>query len=355
MLDLNRTLSLVKGALFDAQETWRGYLPEAGNWQKTAFLLTGPLIVASALVSYLIGSFTGDASIISQFRPTIMSTLISMVMGAVAAGIFAFIFSFFSGTFGGKNNFALALAAVSFAFVPGYIGQAFTWLPWIGGLLALVLGIYGLVLLWRIIPVYLEVPDSKRALHYIVSLVICIVIMVVIGNIAGRMMYGANPAATFGGMPTSGSSEGQTGSLFGGAMRQAELMAAAEEDRYSPPTGGEVTDAQVREFVRVVERAAELQGEKNKRLEALAEKADSGEQISISEMTEMMGSATQLAGLHNSEIEVVKSAGGNWAEHQWVREALRTAWLQKDINDTVKHNYELYKKYEDRLADYVSN
>jgi hypothetical protein len=354
MLDLTRTLSLVKGALFDAEATWRSYLPEAGNWQKTAFLLTGPLIVASAIAAYLIGLLTSDASMFGQFRPTIISTLMSMVMGTVAVGIFAFIFNFFSGTFGGKNNFALGLAAVSFAFVPGYVGQALTWLPWVGGLLALVLAIYGLVLLWRIIPVYLEVPDSKRTLHYIVSLVTCIIVMVVVGNIAGRMMYGSDPAVTVGGMPTSGSTEGQTGSVFGGAMRQAELIAAAEEDRYSPPADGEISKAQVEEFVRVVERAAELQDEKNKRLEELAEKADSGEDVSIREMTELMGAATQFAGLHNSEIEVVKSAGGNWAEHQWVHESLRTAWLQKDINDTIKHNYEHYERYEEQLASYIS-
>lgn len=354
MLDLNRTIQLVKGALVDAEPTWRAYLPEAGDWKKTAFLLTGPLIVTSAVVAYLISLLTSDASMFAQMRPTIMSTLMNMVMGAVAVGIVASIFSFFAGTFGGKNSFALGLAAASLAFVPGYIGQALTWLPWIGGLLALGLGIYGLVLLWRIIPIYLEVPDSKRVLHYIVSLVTCIVVMVVIGNIAGRMMYGSTPAATFGGMPSSSSSGGQSGSVFGGAMRQAELIAAAEEDRYSPPADGEITEAQVKEFVRVVERVAELQDEKTRRLEELAEKADSGEDVSIREMTEMMGAATQIAGMHNIEIEVVKSAGGNWAEHQWVRGALRTAWLQKDKDAAVAHNFALYQQYEAQLADYVT-
>ncbi len=44
MFDLKRTLDLINGALFDSEPTWRAYLPEAGDWQKTAFLLTGPLI-----------------------------------------------------------------------------------------------------------------------------------------------------------------------------------------------------------------------------------------------------------------------------------------------------------------------
>jgi hypothetical protein len=58
--------------------------------------------------------------------------------------------------------------------------------------------------------------------------------------------------------------------------------------------------------------------------------------------------------LSTAEIEIVKSAGGNWAEHQWVRQTLRTAWLQKDINDAVAHNYALYQEYEEELRDYIA-
>ena len=64
-----------------------------------------------------------------------------------------------------------------------------------------------------------------------------------------------------------------------------------------------------------------------------------------------MSGVTEAAGLSTVEIGVVKSAGGNWAEHQWVKESLRTAWLQKEGNDTIARNYALYQQYEDQLAD----
>jgi hypothetical protein len=41
----------------------------------------------------------------------------------------------------------------------------------------------------------------------------------------------------------------------------------------------------------------------------------------------MMSGMTEVAGLQTTEIEVVMSTGGNWAEYQWVRESLRTAWI----------------------------
>ena len=67
-----------------------------------------------------------------------------------------------------------------------------------------------------------------------------------------------------------------------------------------------------------------------------------------------MSGMTEAAGLQTTEIEVVMSSGGNWAEHQWVREALRTAWIQKDINATVAHNFELYQEYKEDLAPYIA-
>jgi hypothetical protein len=62
----------------------------------------------------------------------------------------------------------------------------------------------------------------------------------------------------------------------------------------------------------------------------------------------------QASGLGTIEIEIVKTAGGNWAEHQWVKQSLRTAWLQKDSSDAVAHNYALYQEYEDHLAAFVA-
>lgn len=354
MLDLNRTLQLVKGALFDAEATWRAYLPEAASWQKTAFLLTGPLIVAAAVLAYLLGLLGSEMAMFGRFRPTIVSSLASIVSGAIAAGVVAFIFSGISGAFGGKSSFALGLAATTFAFVPGYLGQALIWFPWIGGLLSLGLFVYALILLWRIIPLYLEVPDSKRAGHYILSIVATIAVMFLVFMLLRPVMSPAG--AGFGGLSDvtrSADDTSRAGGLFGGVAQQAELMAAAEEDRYSPPSNGRLKEDQVEDFIRVMNRTTELLDEKGERIRELAEKAEKNQQASISDMSQMMTGMSEIAGMNTVEIEVVKSAGGNWAEHQWVKQALRTAWMQKDINEAVAHNYELYQEYKDELTPYV--
>jgi Yip1 domain len=359
MFNLTRTLQLVKGALFDPEATWRGYLGEAGDWKRTALLLTGPLIVAAAIIAYLLGFLGGG---LFGFRPTLVSMLLTIVSGAVAIAVVTFIFSGLAAAFGGKNNFALGLAATTLAFVPGYVGQALSIVPWIGWLLSFGLVIYALVLLWRIIPIYLEVPTGRRAGHYVVSLIASIVAMFVISAVLGRGMLGRGMHPGFGTMTgrmganssvSSENSSAPTG-LLGGIARQGELMSAAQEDRYDPPRNGEVSRAQVEELIRVMQRTREAVGERQTRLEEMAKRADQGERPSLGDLGAVMSGVTEAAGLSTAEIEVVKSAGGNWAEHQWVKDSLRTAWLQKDINDTVARNYALYQQYEDQLAEFIA-
>jgi hypothetical protein len=331
--------------LFDAEATWRGYLAEAGDWKKTAVLLTGPLIIAAVVVAYVLGLLGSGVSLLG--RPTLASSLLGIVTGAIAVAVVAFIFSAFASFFGGKGTFALGLAATTLAFVPAYIGQALSGLPWIGWLLSIGLAIYALVLLWRIIPIYLEVPDGKRAAHYIASLVACVVVFLVLSTILGGALFGraGNPSiGTQSGTPTSG--------FLGGLARQGELMTAAEEDRYDPPSDGELTERQVREFVRVMERFAEVSIEREQRLKEIAERAERDEQVSLRELGNVFSGVAEIAGLNTAEIEIVKSAGGNWAEHQWVKQQLRTARIQQgDGSEAIAHNYELYQEYADELGE----
>jgi hypothetical protein len=348
MLDLKRTIELTKGALFDPEPTWRDYLPEAGDWKRTALLLTGPLIVATAIISYLLGTLRGDAGMFG-FRPTLASTVLSIVALALAAGVVAFVVSALAAAFRGKSSFPLALAATTLAFVPGYVGSALSGLPWIGFLLSIGLFIYSLVLLWRIIPIYLEVPVGSRAGHYVVSLLTCFVAMLVINVTVGGMLYGA--ASSLG---LEAPQRAQNGALGGGIVGQAALLASAAEDTYAPPADGRLTEQQVQTFVRVMQRTSELQAEVDARLQDVVERAENDQQLSFRDLTQLMRGATEIAGLQTTEAEVVKTGGGNWAEHQWVRESLRTAWIQRDANPTVEHNYGLYERYRDQLADHIA-
>ena len=352
MFDLQRTVQLAKGALFDAEATWHSYLPEAGDWKKTAILLTGPLIVAAALIAYVLGVLTSGASMFG-IRPTIGSTILTIVSGAVAITVVAFIVSTLAKMFGGKDSFALALAATTLAFVPGYVGQALSPLPWIGWLISLGFLVYALMLLWRIIPLYLEVPAEKRAPHYSLSLIASVVAMIVISAVLGGSMMGAGMRPAMDGNMRTGAPTATGGGVLGGLARQGELIGMAEQDSYDPPRDGRVSETQVRTFIDVMRRTRDVVAERSARVQEIAERAENQEEVSLNDFGAMMSGMSEVMALNTAEIEIVKSGGGNWAEHQWVKESLRTAWLQKDLNETIADNYALYQEYEDELADFI--
>ena len=118
MFDVTRTLALIKGAFLDPEPTWDSYLPDASDWQKTAVLLTAPLIAVSVVLDYVFDvMFPNRIALVPD--PTLLNMLLGLVMAAIAAVVVACVFAILAGLFKGKNSFPLALAATTLAFVPG--------------------------------------------------------------------------------------------------------------------------------------------------------------------------------------------------------------------------------------------
>ncbi len=350
VIDPAKTFALAQGSLINREQTWQQYLPEANDWQHTLTLLTVPLIVVCGVLAYVLGLVFGGGMF--GIRPTLLSTLGGMVFAVVAACIVAFIVAKLGGIFGGKSDFALSLAATTLAFVPGYLGQVANAIPWIGPLLGLALFIYALVLLWRILPMYLDIPADKRVVHYVGSLVASFIVLALLSMLLGGL-FGTGERSVSMPSETSSESRGESG-MFGGIMRQAEIMAAAEEDRYDPPSDGEVDKSQVQSLVKVAKRSKEILAEKAERMKELSERAERNEDISFNDLSTMMRGGTELMGMNTVEMELVKSAGGNWAEHQWVKQSLRTAWMQQEGSPAIEHNFRLYTKYEEELSDLIA-
>ena len=74
---------------------------------------------------------------------------------------------------------------MSLATIPSWVGAALGGIPWIGWLLQLVGSIIGLVFLYKIIPLALSVPDEKRVLHFVLTIVTVFVINIILGLIFG--------------------------------------------------------------------------------------------------------------------------------------------------------------------------
>ncbi len=81
-------------------------------------------------------------------------------------------------------------------------------------------------------------------------------------------------------------------------------------------------------------------------------KEKAGKSPSLADLGKMYSGAGGLMSANNAEMEVVKTAGGNWAEHEWVKQQLRIAHIQQgEGSDANAYNYKLYEKYEDELSE----
>lgn len=344
MPDIQKTIELIKNGLLEPRATWQAYADENRGWQDTAVLLTLPLILVSYILAGVLSLIFGGYGAFGV-RAGFGGWLVGLVMAVIGVAIAAFIFSYLAGVFKGRHDFSKGLAAVSLAAIPGYLGSIVGVVPFIGWIISLALSIVSLVFLYKIIPLYLAVPDDKRVLHYVVSLVACFIVMLILAAMLGTGgMMSMQHAAS---MPDR--EPAQTG-MFGGVERYARLMEQAEAHRFDPPSDGRISDSQMSRYLEVMHKTAEVREEQSAHVAQLAKKYEDKE-AGAADIADISGGLGSVLGAFSAEMEVVVTGEGNWAEHQWVKEQLRVARVQKDLNEAVKHNYDLYLAHEDELKE----
>ena len=189
--DFAKTLLLIKGGLLDHQATWNSYLEENRDWQYTATVLTGPIIIANVVLSTLLSRMTGGFAYMGYHGSLLANLFWGLVTAGLGVVITVFVFNFLAGTFKGNCNFSRAFAAVSLAAIPSWIaGILGALIPGIGFLVMLAGGILSLYFMYKIMPLALDVPDDKRLVHFISSIVAIIVLNIIVGSVIGVSTVG---------------------------------------------------------------------------------------------------------------------------------------------------------------------
>lgn len=347
--DPKKTIDLVVGGLTRPQETWASYLGENPGWQQTLIVLTGPLILANVVLSLLLSRMMGTMSPYNLAGSWFGALVLALVMASIGFAVAVFAFNFLAGVFGGKSDFSRAFAAMSLAAVPAWIaGIVGSAIPWIGGLVGLAGAVVSVVFLYRIIPLALAVPDTKRVPHFVVSLVVVLIINILFASLLG--VGRANRLST--GYEVGQRERGGDSApgMFGEMGRQASLIARVSEDRFEPPEDGRVSRQQAHWVADVADKARATYEDEMARLQKLSDEVDDKENLSPADLAKMYQGMGTVMSLNTVEMEVVDSGGGNWAEYQWVKNQLRNARMQRgEGSDTLAHNFELYEEVKDRL------
>ncbi len=347
-----KTWHFLRGALVDPQPTWEALFEEDKPWQSTAVILTGPLIIGSLVLRGILSWLFSSAYPFSHSMG-LTGWLTALLMTLLGFAVFVFVLNFLAGQFKGKVNFNRAFAAASLVAVPAYVGIVIGALPWIGGLISLALSIYTLVLLYRIIPKYLEVPEASRTAHFIVTLLCMFVISMILGFFASMVFKSEHrekyPGSYFDKQESGSPERSSPGiGIFGGIEQAADYSDQAMSDRYEPPRNGELSSNQVETFIDFMQKTRTLREEYGQSVAEVSKKGEDEQDLSS-----LMTVFNSVANMGMAEMKVVKTGGGNWAEHQWIRKQLDAARIQKDINPEIKHNYKLYQRYEDQLRDLI--
>jgi hypothetical protein len=195
MFNPQKTIELTRGGLTNPQATWESYLGESPTWQRTALELTVPLAGAAIVIGWLLSVLLGGFFYYGYGHGPVLALILALIGAGISVTVLSLVTNFFAGTFGGESNFDRAFTAVSLAIIPGWAGVAVSGIPFIGPLLQLAGTIVGLVFLYQIMPLALSVPENKRALHFIATIITVIVIQMILG-----LILGAGAVATGGGM-----------------------------------------------------------------------------------------------------------------------------------------------------------
>lgn len=185
MFDPSRTVKLISGGLTNPEETWASWLGENPGWQRTAIELTVPLVVSAIIIGWLLALLLGGYFYYGYGRGIVLGLIVGLIAAGISIAVLSFVVSALAGMFGGQANFDRAFAAVSLATIPSWAGVALGGIPFIGWLLQLAGWIIGLVFLYKIIPLALDVPEEKRVVHFVLTIVTVFVVNIILGLIFG--------------------------------------------------------------------------------------------------------------------------------------------------------------------------
>lgn len=336
--DPNTTVRWVTGMLKDPDGTAAAYRETRAPWQQTFVQITLPVYVVSAVAGFVLSLVFGRPFLYGAEAGAPAFFLVSLLWSVAFLFVVVFIFDYFAGTFGGQREYNASFAALSLAWVPALVGGILSPLPLIGWIIGFAAAIYGLVLLYRLIPLFMGVPQDKRVVHFVVSLLVAFVVnLIVAGLLAAAFLPDFDDMA-------SDTDRSGSGGVLTDFERQANVAEEAAQDVYDPPADGRLTDAQVAAYVRTLQRTAELRERLGGKYQNMDEQEPS--------IGDVFGGVKDMMRIGTAEMEVVKTGGGNWAEHQWVRNQIEVARIQRDSTPAVEHNYELFLEYQDEIEQY---
>jgi hypothetical protein len=179
----------VKKILIEPKKEWEIISHETTNTSELYKSYIMPLAAVGPVASIIGMSIAGLSIPFSgTFRlpitTSVGSAVVQYILSLVGVYILALIIDFLAPNFSGEKNSDQALKLAAYSYTAGWLSGIFMMVPALG--FFMILGLYGLYLIYTGIPVLMKAPQEK-ALGYTVTVVIAAVIISVIIGWASRL------------------------------------------------------------------------------------------------------------------------------------------------------------------------
>jgi hypothetical protein len=190
MVDVAATVGRIRGMVVDPDATLAEHVQPVPPWAIVAREHAVPLIAGSAAVSTVLSlafvpaAGTTGGGLIELLVLLLVRVAVNFGMVALMAALVAF----FAGMFNGANDFNRGFVLVTLAMTPLYVGEAVLPIPLLGTLAALGGLIYSMIILYRNIPVAMNVPRTSRGRHFFMTLASMFLILMIAGLALGPFL-----------------------------------------------------------------------------------------------------------------------------------------------------------------------
>jgi hypothetical protein len=179
----------VKKILLEPKKEWEIISRETTNTSELYKSYIMPLAAIGPVASIIGMSIVGISMPFGgTFRlpltTAIGSAVVQYVLSLLGVYLLAMMVDFLAPTFSGEKNSDQALKLAAYSYTAGWLSGIFVMVPTLG--FFMILGLYGLYLIYTGIPVLMKAPQEK-ALGYTVTVVIAAVIISVIVAWASRL------------------------------------------------------------------------------------------------------------------------------------------------------------------------
>lgn len=208
-MNIDKLIARVKAILSTPKTEWPVVAAEPATVPDLYKNYIAILAAIPAVMGFIKGSLIGYGGFGITVRTPIGMGIAGAVVGYVLALVLVYVMSLIvdalAPSFGGQKNPTQALKAVAYSYTASWVASIGLLVPWLGFLIMLAGGVYGIYLLYLGLPETMKAPRDKAAGYTVVTIVVAIVLgwilAIVVAGItgAGALTSGAISGSRFGG------------------------------------------------------------------------------------------------------------------------------------------------------------